>query len=273
MFKSLGTDTSLFYRNSHVLRKFDTLLSDGLMKELSRAGVNMHGGSVPASVVKHAQTNHYSLHLANGSAFHDFDEVLVATGRVPATASLNLAASGVDVILPKGVVAVDEYQNTSVAGVYALGDVCGKVELTPMAIAAGRRLADRLFGGVTDAKADYDDVPTVIFTHPPIGTVGLSEAEARARYAEADIKVYRTTFTSLYYGPWDVPAHDKPKTSMKLICLGPEERVIGLHVIGQGADEMLQGFGVAMKLGATKADFDRCVAIHPTSAEELVLMP
>jgi glutathione reductase (NADPH) len=162
---------------------------------------------------------------------------------------------------------VDPFQNTSVPGVYAIGDVTGLAELTPVAIAAGRRLADRLFGGQPDARLDYDDVPSVVFSHPPIGIAGLSEPEARARFGDA-VKVYETRFTSLYHGM----TRRKTGSRMKLICTGPEERIVGIHVIGIGADELIQGFAVALKMGARKSDLDRTVAIHPTAAEELVTL-
>lgn len=163
---------------------------------------------------------------------------------------------------------------TNVEYLYALGDVVGEVQLTPTAIAAGRRLADRLFGGIqfTGAKVSYDLVPTVVFSHPPIGTIGLTEKQAIDKYGEADVKVYKSKFANLYYGPWQVDLDDKPKTAMKLVCAGTNELVVGLHVIGLGADEMLQGFGIALKMGATKADFDSTMAIHPTAAEEFVTM-
>lgn len=135
-------------------------------------------------------------------------------------------------------------------------------------------MSDRLFGGpeFVNAKVSYDLVPTVVFSHPTIGTIGLSEADAIAKYGAENVKVYRSKFANLYYGPFQVDADDKPKTAMKLVCAGPEELVVGLHVIGNGADEMLQGFGIALKMGATKADFDATVAIHPTAAEEFVTM-
>ena len=142
------------------------------------------------------------------------------------------------------------------------------------AIAAGRRLADRLFGppSFKDAKVSYENVPTVIFSHPPIGTIGLTESEAIEKYGSENVTIYRSKFSNLYYGPWNVDPMVKPQTAMKLVCAGSNELVVGLHVIGMGADEMLQGFGIAMKMGATKADFDSCVAIHPTAAEEIVTM-
>ena len=126
--------------------------------------------------------------------------------------------------------------------------------------------------GLGSAKVSYENVPTVVFSHPPIGTVGLTEREAVSKYGAENVTIYRSTFANLYYGPWDVSPEAKPKTAMKLVCAGSNELVVGLHVVGMGADEMLQGFGVAMKMGATKADFDSCVAIHPTAAEEFVTM-
>ncbi|MEE9142450.1 MAG: FAD-dependent oxidoreductase, partial [Gammaproteobacteria bacterium] len=199
-------------------------------------------------------------------AFDDFDAVLWAIGRSPNTSGLWLDAAGVDTD-DAGFVPTDEYQNTNVEGVYAIGDVTGRAALTPVAIAAGRRLADRLFDGQTDRHLEYKDIPTVIFTHPPIGTVGMTEPEAREHYGD-DVRVYTSRFVSLYY---QLSEH-RPQTSMKLVTVGEEERVVGCHIIGDGADEMLQGFAVAVRMGAKKDDFDDTVAIHPTSAEELVTM-
>jgi glutathione reductase (NADPH) len=154
-----------------------------------------------------------------------------------------------------------------VDGVYGVGDVTGRPRLTPVAIAAGRRLADRLFGGMKDRKLDYEMIPTVVFSHPTIGTVGLTESESRAKFGDA-IRVYESRFTPMYHAL----TRAKPKSIMKLIVAGEEERVVGCHVFGMGADEMLQGFAVAIRMGATKRDFDDTVAIHPTSAEEFVTM-
>ncbi len=167
----------------------------------------------------------------------------------------------------QGFIRTDKYQNSNVAGIYAIGDNTGRVALTPVAVAAGRRLAERLFNGKTELHLDYELVPTVVFSHPAIGTIGLTEPEARQRYGD-DLKVYNSEFTAMYSA---LTSHRQP-TRMKLICAGPDEKVVGLHVIGLGADEMLQGFAVAIKMGATKADFDNCVAIHPTSAEEFVTL-
>jgi glutathione reductase (NADPH) len=164
-------------------------------------------------------------------------------------------------------VRTDALQQTRVPGLYAIGDVTGRAALTPVAIAAGRRLSDRLFDAQRERKLDYDNIPTVIFSHPPIGTVGLSEAEARVRHGDA-VRVYTSGFVPMYHSM----TTRKPRTEMKLVTVGPEQRIVGLHVIGDGADEMLQGFAVAIRMGATKRDFDDTVAIHPTSAEELVTM-
>jgi glutathione reductase (NADPH) len=167
-----------------------------------------------------------------------------------------------------GYIGVDKFQNTSAPGIYAVGDVTGQAELTPVAIAAGRRLADRLFGGQPDRHLSYDLIPTVVFSHPPIGTVGLSEQAARERHPNEPIRIYQADFVSMFYGL----TPDKPRTWMKLVTVGADERVVGCHVIGQAADEIIQGFAVALTMGARKRDFDDTIAIHPTSAEELVTM-
>jgi glutathione reductase (NADPH) len=206
------------------------------------------------------------LHAADGQRLGPFDAVLWAVGREPVTADLGLAAAGVQTDAA-GFIPTDAFQVTNVPGVYAIGDVTGREALTPVAIAAGRRLADRVFGGKAGRHLDYHNIPTVIFSHPTIGTCGLTEAAARAQFGDA-VEVYVSEFVPLYYGVMS----RKPKTRMKLVVVGDEERVVGCHVIGPGADEMLQGFAVAIRMGARKADLDDTVAIHPTSAEELVTM-
>jgi glutathione reductase (NADPH) len=165
-------------------------------------------------------------------------------------------------------VLVDGWQNTNVEGVHAIGDVTGCLMLTPVAIAAGRRLADRLFGGEPDARLDYDDIPSVVFSHPPVGSVGLTEPEARARFGAEAAKSYTRRFTNIYHA---VTEH-RSTTFIKLVVAGAEERVVGIHVVGRGADELIQGFAVALRMGAKKSDLDRTVAIHPTAAEELVTL-
>lgn len=205
--------------------------------------------------------------------FSGFDCILNATGRVSLTDGLSLSNAGV-AVTDQGHIQVDDFQNTTAEGVYALGDCCGKVQLTPMAIATGRRLSDRLFGGMPEAKADFENVPTVVFSHPTIGAIGLTEPEAVEKFGKENLTIYTSDFVNLFYGTYfGGNAGAKPVTKCKVICEGPSERVVGLHMIGMGADEVLQGFAVAIKMGATKADFDRAVAIHPTAAEEIVTLP
>jgi glutathione reductase (NADPH) len=203
---------------------------------------------------------------ATGRVLAGFDTVIWAVGRRPDTRDLGLAAAGVEV-LPDGSVVVDAYQNTSAPGIYAIGDITGRMPLTPVAVAAGRRLAERLFGGNTDSRLDYDNIPSVVFSHPPVGSIGMSEDQARKLYGR-EARVYSCEFTPMRHAL----STQGSRTAMKLVCAGKAEKVVGIHIIGDSADEMLQGFAVAMKMGATKADFDNTVAIHPTSAEELVTM-
>mmetsp|Transcript_43035 Transcript_43035/g.104089 ORF Transcript_43035/g.104089 Transcript_43035/m.104089 type:complete len:510 (-) Transcript_43035:153-1682(-) len=274
----LGVDTHLVVRKHKALRNFDEDISDFLDAEMTRQGITIHRNTMGLSKIEVQQDDNSkkTAHFVNADVgeglVKDADIVLYAPGRVPNTESLNLDKAGVKLVEGKTYIEADEWQNTSTSNIFALGDVCGKVELTPMAINAGRRLVDRVFGGVADSKSSYELVPTVVFSHPTIGTCGLTEAQAVAKYGQDNIKVYKSKFPNLYYGIFQMESADKPKTFMKLICAGKEELVVGLHIIGMAADEMLQGFGVAMKMGATKADFDSSVAIHPTGAEELVTM-
>jgi glutathione reductase (NADPH) len=185
---------------------------------------------------------------------------------VPNTESLDLDA--VDVKLGKhGRILVDAWQNTNVPGISAVGDVCENRELTPVAVAAGRRLADRLFGDKPDARLEHKHIASVVFAEPPLAMVGMTEEQARALHG-TDVRIYRTRFSPMQ---WAVAKHPG-QTMMKLVCVGADELVVGIHVLGLGAEEMLQGFAVAMKLGMRKRDLDDTVAIHPSSAEELVLM-
>lgn len=195
-----------------------------------------------------------TIKMETSESFGPYDQVLMAVGRKPVVGPLNLDKGGIK-LDAKGFIAVDAFQQTSAAGVYALGDVCDAPQLTPTAIAAGRRLADRLFTTAAQSKADYDNVPTVVFSHPTIGTVGLSEQAAIKKFGADKIKTYKSTFTNLWYGPWKMEPDDKPKTVMKLVCLLPTEKVIGIHILGMAADEILQGFAVALKMGATKVIF------------------
>jgi glutathione reductase (NADPH) len=240
------------------------MLGKSLMREMLEQGIVIHEHVVPAGL--RAAGGLKTLITAGGREYSGFDCVLWAIGRNANVAALGLSAAGVE--LDAGhYVAADPFQNTNVPGIYAIGDVTGHAALTPVAIAAGRRLSDRLFGNQPDRRLDYHMIPTVVFTHPPIGTVGLSESEARMLYPDA-VKVYVAEFTALY----QALTARKVRTDMKLVCAGPEQKIVGCHIMGAGADEMLQGFAVAIRMGATKRDFDDTVAIHPTSAEELVTM-
>jgi len=240
------------------------MLAAALMKQMREDGIEIVDHAVPTQV--RLAGDHHELWTADGRVLGPFEAVLWAVGRDPAVESLDLARAGVRQY-DDGYVIVNRFQETSAAGVYAIGDVTGQAALTPVAIAAGRRLADRLFGGQAGRHLDYDMIPTVIFSHPPIGTVGLSEVEARDLHGDS-VRCYTSGFVPLYHA---LTEH-KRRAEMKLVVVGPEERIVGLHVIGEGADEMLQGFAVALRMGATKRDFDDTVAIHPTSAEEFVTL-
>lgn len=262
--QQLGGKVSWAYRKERPLRAFDKMLSDNLTEMYQQAGMALHANHVPERIEKDDDT--YTVFFENGATLQG-DCVLFAGGRNANTSQLGL--ENTDVTLDeRGFIKVDKYQNTTAENIYAVGDVIGKLELTPVAIAAGRRLSERLFNGQTEAYLDYNLVPSVIFTHPPIATIGLSEADALEKYGADQIKVYRSRFTPMYFALNDY----RQKCELKLVCLGKEEKIIGLHGIGVGVDEMLQGFAVAIKMGATKADFDNTVAIHPTGAEEFVTM-
>lgn len=265
MLHALGAEVSLVIRREAVLRGFDADLQSALMESIEADGIRVVTGFTPTALED--EGHGMVLHGEEGIHLSDLDTVIWAIGRRPRTAGLGLEHAGV-ATTDSGHVEADSWQDTNVNGIHALGDVCGRAELTPVAIAAGRRLADRLYGDRPDARVDYENIPTVIFSHPPTGTVGLSEAEARLRYGDDDIRVYRTRFTAMYHALTE----RRPPSVMKLVCAGGDEQVVGCHVFGTGADEMLQGFAVAVRMGATKADFDNTVAIHPTSAEELVTL-
>lgn len=273
MFNALGTETHFFVRGDKVLRSFDPIVQDTITTEYERQGVNLHKKAAITKVEDAGNGKkrvHYDEGDKKGQVIEDVDHVLFAIGRKPEVEKLGVDKLPNLKLNEKQHIVVDKYQNTSVENIYALGDVCDQgFELTPVAIAAGRRLSDRLFGGKNDAHLEYENIPSVVFAHPEVGAIGLTEPQARAKYGDS-IKVYKTNFTAMYFSMME-PEHKGP-TAYKLIVEGPTERVVGLHILGTGSSEMLQGFGVAVKMGATKADFDRCVAIHPTSAEELVTL-
>ncbi|MCE7894983.1 MAG: glutathione-disulfide reductase, partial [Sorangiineae bacterium PRO1] len=265
MLTSLGAEVTLLLRHEELLRRFDVSLRETLMREMAAQGINVMS-CIHLSRVERSADGSLSLCSSTGEELSGLDALIWAVGRDPNTEGLGLAAAGVECDA-EGHVRVDEWQDTSAEGVHAVGDVTGKWPLTPVAIAAGRRLADRLFGNVPDARLEYENIPSVVFSHPPIGTVGLTEDEARDKWGDS-VKIFSSRFTNLYH------ALTKRRTSsvVKLVTVGPRQEVVGVHVIGIGADELIQGFAVAVRMGATKADFDRTVAIHPTAAEEVVTL-
>lgn len=264
MLEALGAEVSIILRKQYLLRPFDTMLRDALFEQMSAQGVHIHRETQVREVRRQGDGR---LAVDCGAvALEDVDVLIWAIGRVPNADRLNVAATGV-LQDAHGFIQADDFQQSSVENLYAIGDITGRYPLTPVAVAAGRRLADRLFGDMPGRHLAYECIPSVVFSHPPIGTVGLTEAEARAQYGDA-VTLYQAQFTPMYYAITE-PKH---KTALKLVTVGSEERIVGCHIIGLGADEMLQGFAVAMRMGATKRDFDDTVAIHPTSAEELVTL-
>lgn len=267
---ALGSAVSLACRGEGVLRRgFDPLVTEMVNDEIRSSGIELLPKTQVTAVRKHDDGT-LSAELSDGRSLDKLGCVLVAVGRTPVTDQMGLDACGV-ALDSKGRIVVDEKQRTSVDNVYCVGDASSSgFELTPVAIAAGRRLADRLFGGEPDARFEYADVATVVFSHPPVGTIGLTEPEARDKFGDAAVTVYKSVFKPMHYALCD--EDQKKKMAMKLVCVGEEERVVGLHAVGVGADEMLQGFAVALKMGATKSDFDNAAAIHPTAAEEFVTL-
>ena len=262
VFAALGAEVTVLIRRDRMLREFDELLSLALMKAMRDDGIRIIERAVPKSAASRTEGLH--VELEDGRSMGPFQTLVWAVGRAPRSDGLGLADAGV-ATGAGGEITTDLFQDTNAAGIHAVGDVTGREALTPVAIAAGRRLADRLFGGMQDRHLDYRLVPTVIFSHPPIGTAGLTEQEARAVHGDS-VAVFRSSFMPLYHGLTE----RRRRAEMKLVTVGAEHRIVGLHVIGMGADEMLQGFAVALCMGATKRDFDDTVAIHPTSAEEFV---
>ena len=265
VFRSLGSEVTMLLRGERLLARFDASLRDVLMEEMEASGIGVIRPARIAAIERDGDG--LAVRLDGAQRMTGFDVVLWATGQRPNTAELALDRTGVATD-KNGFIETDDYQNTNVPGIYAVGDVTPRLALTPVAIAAGRRLADRLFGGEPEARLDYANVATVVFSHPPIGTVGLTEDGARALYGNDEVNVYESRFSSMYYAVTE----QRPPTLMKLVTVGPREKVVGCHLIGRGVDEIIQGFAVAVKMGATKADLDNTVAIHPTSAEELVTM-
>lgn len=262
---SLGSDTHLLVRSQSILKNFDKIIVATLSEIMQKDGIQFHYETQPQKIVKNAD-NTLTIILNNNEQL-TVDCLIWATGRTPATDNIGLENVGVNVN-DKGEIVVDKFQNTNIDGIYAVGDIIENgVQLTPVAVASGRRLSERLFNNKPNEHLDYNLIPTVIFSHPPIGTVGLSEEQAKAEFGD-DVKIYQSSFTPMYSA---ITQYREP-CKMKLVCVGKDEKIVGLHGVGFGVDEMIQGFAVAIKMGATKADFDNTIAIHPTGSEEFVTM-
>jgi len=264
LLNAIGSETHLVVRKADPLREFDDVVRETLVEQMAEEGITIHRHTQITQISKNQQQ--FEITTNSEANIPDVDAVIYAIGRSPITAGIGIEAVGIE-LDARGYIITDEYQNTNIDNIYAVGDNTGRAQLTPVAVAAGRRLSERLFNGKTNEKLDYDLIPTVVFSHPAIGTIGLTETQAREKFGD-DITVYNSSFTAMYTA---ITKHRQP-TKIKLICQGENEKVIGIHIIGHGADEMLQGFAVAVKMGATKADFDNTVAIHPTSSEELVTL-
>ena len=270
---TLGSNVVQYLRKDKLLREFDHEIGEHVMALMREHGITIKTLSEPTAFSKNTDgsisVHHYgsSDQTQGESKDPGFDCVIMAIGRKPNTTGLNLQATGIE-IDNKGYIDNDLFQNTNVAGVYTVGDVSGRAQLTPVAIAAGRQLAERLFNNKADARLEYENIPTVIFSHPPIGTVGLSEEQAAKEFGAANVKTYISRFVNMHYALLE----HKQTTLVKLITTGDDEKVVGCHICGEAADEMMQGFAVAVRMGATKADFDRTVAIHPTASEEFVTL-
>lgn len=262
LMNALGTEVTLLTLDQQVLNLFDSMISEILQQEMAKQGIQLYTNFQVTGLEKNGTTITV---LSEKDQLEGFDTVIWAVGRRPKTAALQLSATGLDTTTG-GIIEVDEYERTGVEGIFAIGDITGRPQLTPVAIAAGRRLAERLYNNRPDFVMDYENIPSVVFSHPPVATIGLTEQQALTEHCGPT--VYMSEFTPMRYA---LSEHGT-STALKLVCAGKEEKVVGIHLIGDGADEMLQGFAVAVKMGATKADFDRTVAIHPSSAEELVTM-
>jgi len=262
----LGSDVTMILRKDRLLREFDASLRETVIDEMQSAGVNILTQRQIQTIEREADGT-LCVVESNGETMGGFDCLIWAIGREPLLDQLDLAQANVE-IDRRGFISTDEFQNTNIEGIYAVGDVSGRAALTPVAIAAGRRLADRLFDNQLDARLEYENIPSVVFSHPPLGTVGLTEDEACEEYGHDAVKVYQSRFTNMYYAVTE----RKSPTLVKLVTVGSQEKIVGCHIVGDAADEIIQGFAVAVKMGATKRDFDNTVAIHPTAAEELVTL-
>jgi glutathione reductase (NADPH) len=278
---AIGVETHMFIRGNTFLRKFDPMIQEALTNHYEELGIHIHKNHPgikevvllnPADNETDPRKKELKLIMNDGEEMV-VNELLWAIGRNPEVRNLGIDKIGLKT-RKNGHIIVDEFQNASVPGVYALGDVTGQAELTPVAIAAGRMLGNRLFGPphLSSSRLEYDKIPTVVFAHPEVGTTGLTEPQAIEKYGKENVKIYSTKFSAMFYDLLPPEEKKKEPTRFKLVCVGEDEKIVGMHILGLGVGEMMQGFGVAVKMGATKKDFDSCVAIHPTSAEELVTM-
>lgn len=262
--QALGSHVDMLVRGARLLKEFDDDLTDALAENSRQHGIHLHFDYSLQALEKHPAGGVQTVDKQGQR--QRYDQVLFATGRQPNTHQLGLEAAGVT-LTGSGHIQVNEYQDTSAGGIHAVGDVASELALTPVAIGAARRLMDRLFAGHADARLDYTNVATVVFAHPPLGTVGLSEKQARERHGD-QVKVFKASFRPML----DALADSPQRSLFKLVCVGEEETVVGLHLLGEAADEILQGFAVAIKKGIRRRDLEETVAIHPTSAEEVVLL-
>jgi glutathione reductase (NADPH) len=263
IFNGLGSQVVQVCRADQILRGFDDEVRHFVAAEMRKKGVEIRSRSKIGSLERPGPSAAVRVHLHGGDSL-EADAVLGATGRSPNTTGLGLDALGVE-LAPNGAVVVDEGYRSSLPSLYAIGDVIDRVQLTPVALAEAMALVEGLFGNA-GRKVDYMQIPTAVFTHPNIGTIGLSEQDARARFER--IRVYRSEFKPLRH----TLSGSSERTLMKLVVDDANDRVVGLHMVGADAGETIQGFAVAMKAGATKAHFDATLGIHPTAAEEFVTM-
>lgn len=264
--QALGTQTTIISRKDLVLRGFDDMVRETLTDAMIESGIHKEYHFKVKKLIKQ-ENGKLSIESIDGQHIEDFDEVIWAVGRETITEPLQLENVGL-AVNGRGYIDVDDYHKTNVPNIYAIGDVTGQAQLTPVAIRAGRYLAERLYNNQPELKMDLSKVPTVVFSHPPVGTIGLAEHDARRKYGHDNVEVYSSVFTPMRYA---FTKH-QIKTALKLVCVGETQKVVGIHIVGDGADEMLQGFAVAVQMGATKADLDATIAIHPSSSEELVTM-
>jgi len=262
IFAGFGSDVTVIYRGDNILRGFDEDVRSHVRSEMEKEGITILTGCTVTKVDKHGKE--FTSHLSDGSSLAS-DQVMFAIGRHPNVANLGLEKAGVAINPKNGGIAVDGWSKTSVENIYAIGDVTHRVNLTPVAIREGHAFADTVFGK-RPVQVDHATIPTAVFSQPEVGSVGLTEAEARARFSHVD--VYKATFRPIKA---TMSGRDT-RMLMKLLVDGATDRVLGCHIVGDTAAEIVQAVAIAVKMNATKADFDATVALHPTAAEELVTM-